>query len=191
MTAGMTIEYHKDRLAKYENYRLRISVYGQFGLPVVRVISEDFFHYLVPESMLPIVRVKDLVPDFFPRAFGKRPFANSPHKSLVHSKLMTKLNLAFHKNGGGRLIYRGDDRKAGGGESRNDCNHETDDPETLIVVQHTGNNDPNLSPDHFKPIGKWLWKRERAFACFWKNEDGSWHCLPALLFCNTVPQTHP
>ena len=42
-----------------------MSVYGQFGLPVVRVISEDFFHYLVHESMLPIVRVKELVPDFF------------------------------------------------------------------------------------------------------------------------------
>lgn len=152
----MTVETIKTGLRSTENYRLRMSVYGQFGLPVVRVFREDFFHYLVPESMLPIVRVKDLVPDFFPRAFGKRPFADPPHKSLVHSKLMTKLNLAFHKNGWGRLIYRGDDRKAGGGESRNDCNHETDDPKTLIVVQHTGNNDPNLSPDHFKPIGKWL-----------------------------------
>ncbi|MEK9634695.1 MAG: hypothetical protein VW622_12725 [Opitutae bacterium] len=134
MTAGMTIETIKTGLRSTENYRLRMRVYGQFGLPVVRVIREDFIHYLVPESMLPIVRVKDLVPDFFPRAFGKGPFADPPHKSLVHSKLMTKLNLAIHKNGGGRLIYRGDDRKAGGGESRNDCNHETDDPETLTVV---------------------------------------------------------
>ena len=109
---------------------------------------------------------------------------------------MTKLNLAFHKNGGGRLIYRGDDRKAGGGESRNDCNHETDDPETLIVVQHTRNNDPNLSPDHFKPIGKWLCKAKRelrAFPCFWKNEDGSWHCLARTfkLFCFSTPSPIP
>ena len=111
-----------------------MGVYGLFELPVVRVIREDFFHYLVSKSMFPIVRVKDLVPDLFPRAFGKRPFANSPHKSLVHSKLMAKLNLAFHKNEWGRLIYRGDDRKAGGGESRNDRDHETYDPETLIVV---------------------------------------------------------
>ena len=113
-----------------------IGQYGRFELTVVRVISEDFFRDLVPESMFSIVRVKDFVPDFFPRAFGKRLLANSPHKSFVHSKLMAKLNLAFHKNGWGRLIYRGDDRKAGGGESRNDCNHETYDPETLIVVKH-------------------------------------------------------
>ena len=65
MTAGTTIETIKTGLRSTENYRLRMSVYGQFGLPVVRVIREDFFHYLVPESMLPIVRVKDLVPDFF------------------------------------------------------------------------------------------------------------------------------
>ena len=117
-----------------ENVRLGMGVYGLFELPVVRVIREDFFRNLVPESMFPIVCVKDLVPDFFPRTFGKRPFANSPHKSFVYSKLMAKLNLAFHKNGWMCLIYRDDDRKAGGGESRNDCNHETDDPETLIVV---------------------------------------------------------
>ena len=105
MTAGMIDETVMTGSQSTENYRLSIGESGQFVLLVVRVIREDFFHNLVPESMFPNVRVKDLVPDFFPRAFGKRSFANSPHKSLVHSKLMAKLNLAFHKNGWGRLIY--------------------------------------------------------------------------------------
>ena len=49
-----------------ETYRKAIGQYGRFELTVVRVISEDFFRDLVPESMFAIVRVKDLVPDFFP-----------------------------------------------------------------------------------------------------------------------------
>ena len=71
-------------------------------------------------------------------SFWKETFGEFSSQVFCPFQVDGKVESRFsQEDGWGRLICRGDDREAGGGEGRNDCNHEADDPETLIVVKHT------------------------------------------------------